>query len=61
MDDKQKYMRWLEEMWNLHNSISREEEEEKRKEEVLKVFEGLAYLSRRHVDAPYSLPWEHSR
>jgi hypothetical protein len=35
MDDKQKYMRWLEEMWNLHNSISREE---KRKEEVLKVF-----------------------
>jgi hypothetical protein len=51
-------MRWLEEMRNLHNSISREE---KRKEEVLKVFEGLAYLSRRHVDAPYSLPWEHSR
>ena len=58
MNDKQKYMRWLEEMWNLYNSISREE---KRKEEVLKVFEGLAYLSRRHVDAPYSLPWEHSR
>ncbi len=53
MDDKQKYMRWLEEMWNLHNSISREE---KRKEEVLKVFEGLAYLSRRHVEALYSLP-----
>ena len=58
MDDKQKYMRWLETMWDLHNSISREE---KRKAEVLKVFEGLAHLSKRRVEAPHSLPWEHSR
>ena len=43
MDDKQKYMRWLETMWDLHNRISREE---KRKTEVLEVFEDLAYLSR---------------
>ena len=41
MDDKEKYMRWLETMWDLHNNISREE---KRKAEVLEVFEGLAPL-----------------
>ena len=51
MHDKQKYMRWLETMWEIHNNISREE---KRKAEVLEVFEGLARLSRRRVDAPYS-------
>ncbi len=58
MDDKQKYMRWLERTWDLHNRISREE---KRKAEVLKVFEGLARLSRHHVEAPYYAPWEPSR
>ena len=57
MDDKQKYMRWLERTWDLHNRISREE---KRKAEVLKVFEGLARLSRRRVEAPYYPPWEPS-
>jgi hypothetical protein len=25
MDDKEKYLRWLEEMWDLHNNITREE------------------------------------
>ena len=59
MHDKQKHMRWLETMWEIHNRISREE---KRKAEVLEVFEGLARLSRRRVDAPYSPPrWEPSR
>jgi hypothetical protein len=58
MDDKEKYMRWLETMWDLHNRISREE---KRKAEVLEIFEGLARLSRRRVEAPYSPPWEPSR
>jgi hypothetical protein len=57
MDDKEKYMRWLETMWDLHNNISREE---KRKEEVLEVFEGLARLSRHRVEAPYSPLWEPS-
>jgi len=57
MDDKQKYMRWLETMWDLYNRISREE---KRKAEVLEVFEGLACLSRRRVEAPYYPPWEPS-
>jgi hypothetical protein len=51
-------MRWLETMWDLHNRISREE---KRKAEVLKVFEGLARLSRRRVEAPYYPPWEPSQ
>ncbi len=55
MHDKQKYMRWLETMWELHNRISREE---KRKEEVLEVFEGLARLSRRPVEAPHFPPFE---
>lgn len=58
MDDKEKYMRWLETMRDLHNNISREE---KRKAEVLEVFEGLARLSRNRVEAPFSLPWEPSR
>ena len=58
MDDKQKYMRWLETMWELHNRISREE---KRKTEVLEVFEDLAYLSRRRVETPQSPPWEPSQ
>ena len=57
MDDKEKYMRWLKTMWDLHNRISREE---KRKAEVLEVFEGLARLSRRRVEAPYYPPWEPS-
>ncbi len=57
MDDKHKYMRWLERTWDLHNRISREE---KRKAEVLEVFEGLARLSRRRVEAPYYPPREPS-
>lgn len=58
MDDKEKYLRWLQQMWDLHNSITREE---KRKQEVLKVFEDLAHLSRRRLEAPRSLPWEPSQ
>lgn len=58
MDDKEKYMRWLETMWDLHHNISREE---KRKAEVLEVFEGLVRLSRHRVEAPFSPPWEPSR
>ena len=58
MDDKEKYMRWLETMWYLHNQISREE---KRKAEVLEVFENLARLFRRRIDIPHSPPWELSR
>ena len=58
MDDKERYMRWLETKWDLHRGITREE---KRKEEVLKVFEGIGDLAKRRVEAPYFPPWESSR
>ncbi len=63
MDDKEKYLRWLEEMWDvqkfdIHGNTEREE---KRKEEVLKIFEDLGELARRHVEAPSFPPWEPSR
>ncbi len=57
MDDKEKYMRWLEQMWELHSSITREE---KRAEEVLEMFEDLGKLSKRRVEVPYFPPWEPS-
>jgi len=52
MDDKQDYLRWLEEMWDvqkfdLQGSTEREEE---RTEEVLEMFRGLVRLSKRHVE-----------
>ncbi len=53
MDYKEKYLRWLEEMWELHNGITREE---KRKEEVRKVFEGLCEVAVRRVEVPRSPP-----
>jgi hypothetical protein len=54
MDDKQDYLRWLEEMWDvqkfdLQGSTEREEE---RTEEVLEMFRGLVRLSKRHVEPP---------
>ena len=58
MDDRQKYLRWLEKMWELHSSISREE---KRKAEVLEIFENLSEISRRRIEVPYFPPWEPSR
>ncbi len=54
MDDKQKHMRRLKTMWDLHNNIRREE---KRKAEILEVFEGLVRLSKHRVEAPHSPPW----
>jgi hypothetical protein len=52
MNDKERYMRW-ETKWDLHRGITREE---KRKEEVLKVFEGLGDLSKCRVEAPFFRP-----
>ena len=54
MDDKQEYLRWLEEMWDvqkfdLQGSSEREEE---RTEEVLEMFRGLARLSKSQVEPP---------
>ena len=55
MDDKQEYLRWLEEMWDvqkfdLQGSTEREEE---RTEEVLEMFKGLARLSKGSVEPPH--------
>ena len=54
MDEKEKYLRWLEEMWDVqkfdvHGSVEREE---KRTQEILGMLEGLARLSRRRVEVP---------
>ena len=60
MDDKQEYLRWLEEMWDvqkfdLWGSTEREEE---KTEEVLEMFRGLVRLSKRHVELPNLPPGE---
>ncbi|MBV9452592.1 MAG: hypothetical protein JOZ19_00495 [Rubrobacter sp.] len=58
MDDNQRYLRWLEEMWDvqkfdIHGNTQREE---KRTEEVLEMLKGLARLSRDHVIEPPDPP-----
>jgi hypothetical protein len=63
MNDKQDYLRWLEEMWNvqkfdLQGSTEREEE---RTEEVLEMFKNLARLSKRQVEPPNLSPGESPR
>jgi hypothetical protein len=62
-NDKKQYLRWLEEMWDVHkfDLHGRTEREEKRKEEVLKIFEGLGEISGRRVEVPDFPPWEPSR
>ena len=57
MDYKERHLRWMELMWERHQSITREE---KRKEEVLKIFESLGEIAGRRVEAPYFAPWEPS-
>ena len=54
MDDKQEYLRWLEEMWDVQkfDRQGSTEREEERTEEVLEVFRSLARLSKRHVESP---------
>jgi hypothetical protein len=54
MDDKQSYLRWLEEMWDVQkfDVHDRTEREEERTEEVLKMFQGLAQLSKRRAVPP---------
>jgi hypothetical protein len=55
VDDKERFMRRVETRRELHRSITREE---KRKEEILKVFESLSELAKRRVEVPHSPPWE---
>ncbi len=54
MDDKEKYLRWLEEMWDaqkfdVHGSAEREE---KKADEILEMFRGPDRLSKRRVEPP---------
>ena len=60
MDDKQEYLRWLEEMWDVQKFDLRgsTEREEERTEEVLEVFRGLARLSKCQVEPPNLPPGE---
>jgi hypothetical protein len=55
MSDRQRHLRWMEMLWERYNSISREEQ---RKEEVLKIFEGVNEVSKRRIEAPHFPPWE---
>jgi hypothetical protein len=63
MDDKQEYLRWLEEMWDVQkfDLQGSTEREEARTEEVLEVFRGLVRLSKRHVEPPNLPPDESSQ
>jgi hypothetical protein len=60
MNDKQEYLRWLEEMWDVQKFDLRgsTEREEERTEEVLEVFRSLVRLSKRHVESPNPPPGE---
>jgi hypothetical protein len=54
-NDKERHLRWMEMMWERHQTNAREEG---RTREVIEVFEGIAELSRRRVEAPHFPPWE---
>jgi hypothetical protein len=60
MNDKEKYMRWLEEMWSVHkfDPHGGTEREERRREEVLEIFEGLDEIAGRRIEPPISPPWK---
>ena len=53
-DDNQRYMRWLEEMWDAHKFDPHRGtgREERRTEEVLEMFKELGELSKREVESP---------
>ena len=54
--EKERHLRWMELMWDRYQTNAREEG---RTREVLDVFEHLAELSKRRVEAPPHPPtWE---
>ena len=62
MGDREKYLRWLEEMWDaqkfdVHGSAEREE---KKTDEILEMFRGPDRLSKRRVEPPDLPSWETS-
>ena len=62
MNSKEKYMRWLEEMWDVHkfDIHGRTQREEERKEEILQMFRRISELAQHHVETPPFWPWRHS-
>ena len=62
MNSKEKYMRWLEEMWDVHkfDIHGRTQREEERKEEILQMFRKISELAQHHVEVPRFWPWRHS-
>jgi hypothetical protein len=54
MDNRQRHLRWMEMLWDRYNSISCEEQ---RKEEVLKIFEGVNELAKYRIEVPRFPPW----
>ena len=61
MDDKEKYLHWLEEMWDVQKFYlpGSTEREEKRKEEIREMFKALGEVAGRRVEPPnYSPSWE---
>jgi hypothetical protein len=54
MNDKYCYMRWLEEMWEVHkfDILGRTEREERKKDETLEIFRGIVKLSESDIDSP---------
>jgi hypothetical protein len=59
MDSKENYLRWLEEMWDVHkfDIHGRTQREEERKEEILQMFRRISELAQHHVEAPHFSPW----
>ena len=62
MDDKERYMRWLERMWHLQKldprAAANTDREESRTEEILTMFEDLGELARRRrIEPPEPQPW----
>ena len=62
MNSKEKYMRWLEEMWDVHkfDIHGRTQREEERKEEILQMLRKISELAQHHVQTPRFWPWRHS-
>jgi hypothetical protein len=60
MNDKYWYMRWLEEMWEVHkfDILGRTEREERKKDETLEIFRGIVKLSEPDIDSPDFSPRE---
>jgi hypothetical protein len=62
MNSKEQYLRWLEEMWDVHkfDVHGRTEREEERKEEVLQMFRKISELAQHPVEPPRFSPWKPS-